>query len=102
MPLLDTQKITDDLTAAGVNNQQARLFASKMEEAAHIIRGDLTTKADLKGLENALKAVEQELRSKIQLVRMELRGDMKDMTNRLTLIFASLLGLAVAVLKLWP
>ena len=94
MPLLDTQKIADDLTAAGVNNQQARLFASKMEEAAHIIRGDLTTKADL-------KAVVQELRSEIQLVRMELRGDMKDMTNRITLIFASLLGLAVAVLKLW-
>lgn len=120
MPLLGTQKITDDLVATGVNTQQARLFASKMEEAAHVIRGDLATKSDLESfrlgtksdrddlrhefgaLRGELEAAVKELRSEIQLVRSELRGEIKEMTNRFTFILVVRIGLAVAVLKLWP
>ncbi len=106
MPLLDTQKITDDLVAAGVTQPQARVFAAKMEEAAHIIRGDLATTSALdaavKELKSDLAAAVKELRAEYQLGRSELRVDIKDMTNRFTFIMIALLGLAVAILKLWP
>jgi hypothetical protein len=108
MPLLDTQKITDDLVAAGVNAPQARIFASKMEEAAHVIRGDLATKADVQATQRNIDAlggkfdaVAKGLQSEIQLVRSELRGDIKDMINRFTFIMVALLGTAIAILKVW-
>jgi 2-phosphoglycerate kinase len=97
MPLLDTQKIADDLIAAGVNASQARVFASKMEEAAHAIRADLATKADVAEIKQELQSVRQEM----QMMRVELRGEIKDMINRFTFIMVGLIGLAVAILRLW-
>jgi hypothetical protein len=101
MPLLDTQKITDDLVAAGVGAAQARIFASKMEEAAHVIRGDLATKSDIEATRADVKAVTKELQNENKLLRVELRSQIKDMTNRFTFIVVAVVGLAVAVLKLW-
>ena len=56
MPILDTQKVTDDLVAAGFPQPQARAVTTKLEEAVQAARGNLVTVQDLDQAESRLKS----------------------------------------------
>jgi len=91
----DTLKFVQTLEEAGVDRQQASAFAAAVRDSHET--ADLATKADLREMEVRMDA-------KMEVLRSELRGDMKALELRMTIKLGSLLaigiGLILAVLKL--
>jgi len=91
----DTLKFVQTLEEAGVDRQQASAFAAAVRDSHEV--ADLATKADLREMEVRMDA-------KMEVLRSELRGDMKALELRMTIKLGSLLaigiGLILAVLKL--
>jgi hypothetical protein len=94
MPITDTLKTAADLRLVGFPEAQAAKLAEKFEEAGRAVSEDL--KSFISGeLDRKLGTLEGRLRSEF---REELRKQMVWFFTVLT----GLLGLAVAVIKLFP
>jgi putative component of toxin-antitoxin plasmid stabilization module len=117
MPILDTQKVTDDLVAAGFAQPQARVVTAKLEEAVQAARVNLVTVQDLERVKADLKediaSFRAELKSDVAALRTELKGDTgqvrtgiaeldakvgERMRNQLMSLVAAMIGVAGATL----
>jgi len=91
----DTLKFVQTLEDAGVDRQQASAFAVAVRDSHET--AELATKADLREMEVRMDV-------KMEVLRSELRGDMKALELRMTIKLGSLftvgIGLILAVLKL--
>ena len=83
----DSLAVARKLKAAGVEENQAELFAESMREASIVNREDFATKADLAALEARLKA--------------EFKADLASAVNRMTFTTLAALGVLFAALKLF-
>jgi hypothetical protein len=78
---IDTLKVARRLREAGFSELQADALVAAVQEGAE--GADLATKADLALLGNDLRAEITEQRAKITPLRTELRGEMREMEQRL-------------------
>ena len=89
----DSLAVARKLKAAGVEENQAELFAESMREASIANREDLSTKADVAALEARLKA-------EIKALEAQLKAEIASAVNRMTFTMLVGMGVLFAALKL--
>ena len=89
----DSLAVARKLKAAGVEENQAEVFAESMREASVASRDDFATKADIARLEAHINTVEARLRT-------EFKADIASAVNRITFTMIVALGVLFAALRL--
>jgi hypothetical protein len=104
MPILDTQRVTDDLVAAGLPQPQARAVTAKLEEAAQAARGNLVTVQDLDQAKAELKGDIADLRSDMNVRFAEADAKHAERVRNhfiaLVAVMVSVAGVTLAIVKL--
>ena len=72
----DSLAVARKLKAAGVEENQAEVFAESMREASVANQDDFATKADIAALEAQINAVGTRLTAEIKGLRAEFKADM--------------------------
>ena len=90
----DSLAAAREFKAAGVEGNQAEVFAEWMREASVANRDDFATKADIARLETHINTVEARLRT-------EFKADIASAVNRITFTMLVALGVLFAALKLF-
>ncbi|MBI4082080.1 MAG: hypothetical protein HY423_05660 [Candidatus Lambdaproteobacteria bacterium] len=97
MPITQERQTIQDLRGVGFSEEQALLRAAKLEGAAQ------ATSEDLKGFIDR-RLGEMEARIDVRLAQMEARFERSLRLHLATILsaFVGLVGLAVAIIKLFP
>ena len=90
----DSLAAAREFKAAGVEENQAEVFAEWMREASVVNREDFATKADITRLEAHINTVEARLRA-------EFKADLASAVNRITFTMIVALGVLFTALKLF-
>jgi hypothetical protein len=103
-PLLDTLKTAEELRGVGFTDAQAKLMTMKYEEAAQAVSQDLKDfiRAENEKLRLEMDVKFEALRADFQSLRADTQAALRDQTLKIITLFAGMLALAVAIIKLFP
>ena len=100
----DSLAVARKLKAAGVEENQAEVFAESMREASVVNQDDFATKADLRATKADLKAdldrTKADLEAQIKASEARLRAEIVTTANRNLIATLVALGVMLAVLRL--
>jgi hypothetical protein len=110
-PLLDTLKTAEELRGVGFTDAQAKLLTNKFEEVSQAVAQDLKAfiwaeneklRSEIQSIRLEMDARMEALRADFQTLRADTQSALRDQTLKIVTLFAGLLALAVAIIKLFP
>jgi hypothetical protein len=102
MPLTNTLETARRIEALGFTHQQAQGFAELFETTAQDARKELVTRADLEVTRADLERLIAEVRMEIAGLRADFRDELRKQMLWFFSVQIALLGIAVAIIKLFP
>ena len=97
----DSLAVARKLKAAGVEENQAEVFAESMREASVVNQDDFATKADIKDIKADITRLEAHINTVEARLRTEFKADIASAVNRMTFTMIVALGVLFAALKLF-
>ena len=97
----DSLAVARKLKAAGVEENQAEVFAESMREASVANRDNFATKADIKDIKADIIRLEAHINTVEARLRAEFKADIASAVNRMTFTMIVALGVLFAALKLF-
>ena len=95
---LDTNRIVQRLRAAGFDERQAGTFTDVFVETRSVELADLATKADLKAVDDGLRAEIARLEHRIELLEQSMNARFESLEQRMTIKLGLMLVAAVAAM----
>jgi hypothetical protein len=102
MPLTNTLETARRLESLGFSHQQAQGFAELFEVTAQDARKQLVPRGDLGWLWSQFAELRAEIKVEIAGLRAAFRDELREQTLWYCTVLTALLGIAVAVIKLFP
>lgn len=102
MPLTVSLENARRLEALGFTHEQAHGLAEMMEHSARASRANLATHEDLQDVRGEMKDLANALRSEMKDLRAELLRELRMQMLWFFTMLVGVVGIAVAVIKLFP